>query len=184
MASIGFWDIETTGLKPQYHRFVSSAVARNLERDPWLVVDLIGQEREALITARDWLLSLDRVVSWGGNYFDVPFMNYRLMVHREPRLILPEHFDLKAWVKKTDPFGFMASKDRFFHGMEAHAQHVGIATKDTPFDEELWARAAKGDLDALRAVADHNVEDVITLRNLYDKMYEPVDERKRQVSLW
>ena len=184
MSSIGFFDVETTGLKPQQHRFLTCAIARNLEPDPWLVVNLADSEREALITARDWLLGLDKVVSWGGNYFDLPFMNYRLMVNDEERLSLPDHFDLKAWAKKNDPYGLMASPDRFNHGIEAHAQYAGIDAKATPFDPELWALAADGEVDALIQVAEHNKEDVITLRALYDTLIEPVDERKRQLPLF
>lgn len=184
MASIGFFDIETTGLKPQQHRFLTTAIARNLEPDPWLVVNLTGSEREALITARDWLEGLDRVVSWAGYAFDVPFMNYRLAVWNEPRMVLQEHFDLKAWAKRIDPYGLMRLPERWQHGLEAHCKYAGIPTKDTPFDEEVWSMAAGGDVESIIAVANHNVEDVISLRALYDKMYEPVDERKRQLALF
>jgi uncharacterized protein YprB with RNaseH-like and TPR domain len=185
MASIGFMDIETTGLKPQVSRFLTCAIAHDLCPDPWLVVNLADAERAALVTAREWLRGLDRIVTWGGNYFDLPFMNYRLAVHDEERLrIADKHFDLKAWAKKSDPYGFMASADRYFHGMEAHARQVGIPTKDTPFDHDLWESASDGDVDALVQVANHNVEDVITLRALYDKLIEPVDERKRQLALF
>jgi uncharacterized protein YprB with RNaseH-like and TPR domain len=76
VSSIGFFDIETTGLKPQQHRFLTAAIARNLEPDPWLVVNLSDSEAGALITTRDWLESLDRVVSWAGNAFDIPFMKH------------------------------------------------------------------------------------------------------------
>lgn len=184
MSSIGFFDIETTGLEPQRHRFLTTAIARNLEPSPWLVVNLESSEREALITARDWLQGLDRVVSWAGNSFDIPFMNYRLAVWNEPRLnIRDTHFDLKAWAKRVDPLGLFALPERWQHGLEAHAKALGIPTKDTPFDEEVWGLASEGDVDALIAVANHNVEDVVTLRSLYDKLYEPVDERKRQLSL-
>jgi uncharacterized protein YprB with RNaseH-like and TPR domain len=185
VSSIGFFDIETTGLKPQQHRFLTAAIARNLEPDPWLVVNLSDSEAGALITTRDWLESLDRVVSWAGNAFDIPFMNYRLVKLGERKLDIREtHFDLKAWAKRYDPLGLFALEAREHHGLEAHCKAVGIATKDTPFDEELWGRATEGDVDSLIAVAQHNVEDVISLRNLYDKLYEPVDERKRQLSLF
>lgn len=185
MASIGFFDIETTGLRPRQHRFLTTAIARNLERDPWLVVNREDAEAEALITARDWLEGLDQVVSWGGNYFDLPFMNYRLAVHGERRLdIRDTHFDMKAWCKRNDPLGLMALPERYYHGLEAHAKALGIPTKGTPFDEELWGLAADGDVDALISVANHNVEDVITTRAVYDRLVEPVDERKRQLSIF
>jgi uncharacterized protein YprB with RNaseH-like and TPR domain len=149
------------------------------------VVNLEDAEAEALITARDWLEGLDQVVSWAGNAFDIPFMNYRLAVVGERRLNIKDtHFDLKAWAKREDPLGLFALPERHHHGLEAHAKALGIPTKDTPFDEEVWGLAAEGDVDALIAVANHNVEDVITLRRLYDKLYEPVDERKRQLSLF
>jgi uncharacterized protein YprB with RNaseH-like and TPR domain len=184
VATIGFVDIETTGLKPQHHRFLTMAIARNLEPDPWLVVNVDDREIEALYTARTWLYQLDTVVTWGGNYFDLPFLNYRLAVHNMERIALPDHFDMKAWAKRVDPFGFMRSPERYLHGMEAHAKHVGIATKDTPFDPVVWGKASSGDVDALVEIANHNVEDVQTLRSLYDKLVEPVDERKRQLGLF
>lgn len=184
MASIGFFDIETTGLEPQRHRFLTTAIARNLEPTPWLVVNLVNSEREALITARDWLESLDRVVSWAGWAFDLPFMNYRLRVWNERKVVLNDHFDLKVWAKRVDPYGLMRLNERQHHGIEAHARVAGIAAKDTPYDPEVWALASEGDIDALIQVATHNVEDVVTLRALYDRLIEPVDERKRQVDLF
>lgn len=185
MPSIGFFDIETTGLYPQRHRFLTTAIARNLERDPWLVVNREDAELEALVTARDWLEELDQVVSWAGNAFDIPFINYRLAVHGERRLdIRDKHFDMKAWAKRNDPLGLFALPERHHHGLEAHAKALGIPTKDTPFDEEVWGLAAEGDVDALISVANHNVEDVITTRAVYDRLVEPVDERKRQLSIF
>lgn len=133
---------------------------------------------------KEWLESLDRVVSWGGNYFDVPFLNYRLLVHRVPRLNIQEHFDLKAWTKRHDPLGLFSLNSPYHRGLEAHANALNIPAKTTPLNEQVWEVAADGDVDAIIEVATHNVEDVITLRSVYDKLYEPVDERKRQLSLF
>lgn len=173
-SSIGFADIETTGLRPQQHRLLTMAVARDWNTDPWLVVNLADDERVSLLTTRDWLESLDCVVSWAGASFDIPFINFRLQMHGERKMTLRNHFDLKAFCQRFDPLGLMQSKNGYLHGMEAHAKALDIPTKATPFDREVWNAAAEGDIDAMVRVATHNTEDVITLRKLYERLIGPV----------
>jgi uncharacterized protein len=168
-------DIETSGLYPRQHRLLTSAVLFDHNTTPFSAINLYAKEREALLATKEWLERADRVVTWAGQSFDLPFLNYRLRRFNEDRITLQDHFDLKVWCKRNDPFGLMASSDRFFHGLEAHANAAGIPAKASPLDDGIWGRADRdGDPDAFIHIMSHNIEDVISTRSLYQHLIEDI----------
>jgi uncharacterized protein YprB with RNaseH-like and TPR domain len=57
----------------------------------------------------------------------------------------------------------------------------GITAKNFPLNEEVWLKSSIGDAKALKYIWTHNVEDVDSLKALYEKIIPFVDKGKRSI---
>jgi len=181
--SIGYFDLEASGLNGSFGRLFSAACA-HVDGEVWeaRIDDPKYHNRRhpsddyALSVAiRDHLLTHDILVSWNGKRgynskgrsgFDVPMLNARLMVpgHERQRVIgrYVKHIDLLKEIRKY---------------IELHSFRLVSVQEFLELTEEknsilprLWGRALDGDKEALDYICLHNRKDVLVLRLVFEEM--------------
>lgn len=181
--SIGYFDLEASGLNGSFGRLFSAACA-HVDGNVWeaRIDDPKYRNRKhpsddyALSVAiRDHLLAHDILVSWNGKRgynskgrsgFDVPMLNARLMVpgHPKQRVIgrYVKHIDLLKEIRKY---------------IELHSFRLVSVQEFLELTEEknsilprLWGRALDGDREALDYICLHNRKDVLVLRLVFEEM--------------
>jgi len=79
----------------------------------------------------------------------------------------------------TDMYDIVKSKLRLHaNRLENVCDFLGIPAKEHRLDAEMWLRAKLGDKKALDYVWKHNVEDVISLKAVYEKLERYSAKRK------
>lgn len=180
---VGFFDIETTGLKADYHYILSYAI-RSDDDDNLLGRVLTPEEIKGGIFDKDLLremcsdlLLFHRVVGHycGDNRFDLPFVRSRAVK-------LGYDFPLYKDVWVTDTWAILKQKFCLSSNRLASAcVHFGIPAKQHPITPDLWQAAGIGEKKALKYIWEHNVEDVDSTRLLYHKIAPYVANAKRSI---
>lgn len=181
--SIGYFDLEASGLNGSFGRLFSAACA-HVNGDVWeaRIDNPTYRNREhpsddfkLAVAIRDHLLAHDILVSWNGKRgynskgrsgFDVPMLNARLMVpgHPKERVIgrYVKHLDLLKEIRKY---------------IELHSFRLVSVQEFLELTEEknsilprLWGRALDGDREALDYICLHNRKDVLVLREVFEEM--------------
>ena len=181
--SIGYFDLEASGLNGSFGRLFSAACA-HVNGDVWeaRIDDPAYRNRahpsddfKLAVAIRDHLLEHDILVSWNGKRgynskgrsgFDVPMLNARLMVpgHERQRIIgrYVKHIDLLKEIRKY---------------IELHSFRLVSVQEFLELTEEknsilprLWGRALDGDKEALDYICLHNRKDVLVLRLVFEEM--------------
>ena len=155
-----YLDIETTGLSRRYHHItvIGIYLTRGVEEQ---LVQLVGDD----VTADNVLRALrrvDRVFTYNGSRFDLPFIEHRLGVSFDG---LFSHCDLMYDCWRRDLRG----------GLKAVERRLGITRETEGVDGleavRLWRRYAQhGDREALAALLKYNEEDVRNLRTLRERL--------------
>lgn len=176
---IGFFDIETSDLLADWGFLLSYCIKRQggsiIKRcitPKEVLSDKIRDKRLVQAFAVDVKLFDTLVVFYGkdtgGRYqrHDIPFMRTRF-----------EHWGHKGFPKQKeiaiiDIYDTCKSKFKLKRNSMQHVcNFLGISNKTTPHDFGVWQKARDGDKKALAAILKHNVEDVITTEELYDRVY-------------
>ena len=166
---IGFLDIETSNLHADFGIILSYCI-----KDSWS-----DKIYEAVISAKDVKRSgeedveivkkcikdmgkFDRLVTYYGKRFDIPFIRTRALVCKIP---FPEygtlvHTDLYDTVKHR----FRLHSNR----LEAACRTILGKTDKTHIDPKYWRGGLRGDPKSLRYILDHNRKDVLDLEKLYN----------------
>lgn len=174
---IGTWDIEATGLNASFGYLLCVGVkpiggkARVIRLDdfpeyrktPW-------DDRALAYAAKKELEKYDILVSYNGTRYDVPFLDTRLVEGG----IKP----LSADIKHADLYKTVKARLRMHSGRLAALTDF-LQTKDskTPLTPLVWRKAGAGDRSALDNVAKHNLYDLITLEECFNKMVGLMDIR-------
>lgn len=162
---IGVWDLETTALTGIMGRiltcsFVSlddEATVFRYDAKPWVGKNKIDDGK--LATAiRDQLETYHLIVGHNIRLFDIPLLNARLAKAGERPL--RTHFVMDTmWAARRMRIG--SSK------LDNLQKYFELSEAKTPLKWETWQLAAQGDKAALEEVIVHNVQDVLTTRELY-----------------
>ena len=167
--TIGYLDIETTGLKANVDIMLSWAI-KTRDKDE-VVSDVIKKSEvfngkydyrimESLIKA---LKKYDLIMTYYGTGFDVPFMRTRALDHDLP---FPKFRNLSH----KDIYYLVRSKLQLTRSsLKTATQFLGIDGK-TNLDPRIWRDARYGNKEALAYVLEHNVADVEILENLHKKI--------------
>ena len=81
--NICFFDIETTGLSREYHQiYLIGILFFNRESNDWtltqLLADSLSDEEDLLLSFTSMVKDFDRLVTYNGDSFDIPFVKKRL----------------------------------------------------------------------------------------------------------
>lgn len=105
--SLGFFDIETTGLSPEKCKIILAGLAipeGNTIRAIQLLAEDPSEEPILLKTLLDELDSLDMVVTYNGKHFDMPFVQKRCIRNKlHLNCELPYNLDLFEAVRHHSP---------------------------------------------------------------------------------
>jgi uncharacterized protein YprB with RNaseH-like and TPR domain len=168
---IGFLDCETNNLDSDFGILLSYAI-KEFESDTIYKGVLeksdtqsSAEEDKRLVgrCVKD-LLKFDRVITWYGKKFDLPFIRTRA-------LICGVDFPFYGGIKHNDIY-YIAKYRLKLHSnrLENVCRVLFGETQKTHIDARYWRGALRGDKTALAYILDHNIRDVMDLERVYLKL--------------
>lgn len=107
----------------------------------------------------------DRIVGYYSARFDVPFLRTRALYYN---LDFPIYHE----IHHTDLYDITKRKlNLHSKRLQVVADFFGIKAKGHPMNPSVWFKAMAGDVKALNWIMIHNIEDVNTTEELYNKIY-------------
>lgn len=173
--SVGFWDIESTGLNASYGRILCATVKpaggtavtfRNTDyssfkSQPW-------NDKSLVKDLRDELEKYVVLVSYNGQRFDVPIVNTRLMKYG----LKP----ISPAVKHCDLYFVTRYRMRLSSSsLESLLSHLALPEQKMKLSPDVWNRAGAGDREALELIAQRNVSDCVALEQAFDRLIPLLD---------
>ena len=170
---IGFFDIETSNLVADFGIVLSWAIKDSKSDKVYSSVltpqDIkkatFGSEDKRLV--RECLVNLqkfDRIVTYYGSRFDVPFIRARAL---STGLDFPNYGTLKH----TDLYFIIRGRVALSSKRLENACRVLLGHTDkTRIDSKYWRAGVRGDKKSLAYILEHNKFDVLDLEKLYNKM--------------
>jgi DNA polymerase elongation subunit (family B) len=126
----------------------------------------LEDDKKILQKLHQLLNEADVVVTQNGKAFDIKKINARFIINNMPPVSSFKHIDTKQVAKSK--FGFtsnsleyMSQKLNLKHKKSKHKRYPGF---------ELWKAVMAGDKSAWEEMRRYNIEDVLTLENLYNKL--------------
>lgn len=183
---VGFWDLEASGLKATFGGLYCGSVKElrgktrtfridegpGYSKHPW-------DDKWVCKKVRDELETYQVVVGYNsvGAYnkgFDLPFLNSRLVFHKE-RIVSSE-------VKHVDLYLVTRNKLQLHSNrLEALLDYLGTKTRKTPLRPEDWRRAAAGEKRAMDRIVAHNIPDVVALEEAFLRLIPFLDIQFRLI---
>jgi uncharacterized protein YprB with RNaseH-like and TPR domain len=136
----------------------------------------LQEERKALEWLRERLEGCDKLVTWYGSGFDIPFLLTRAVVHEVDLSLLAEvpMLDLCEWSRANLSFSS--------YSLESVARFLGISGR-RGFKEfrgpdilTLFKLVERGDSEAQERILEHCKEDLRVLKLIYERL-KPLVER-------
>lgn len=166
---IGFLDIEATSLNASFGYMLSYCIKRRggeVLKRPITPKDIRGKKYDKAL-CEQFLFDLrefDRLVTYYGSRYDVPFLRTRCLTHGLD-------FPPIGALFHTDLYYSVRGKLKLYRNrLEVACDQFGIPSKGHRLTPSVWHDAQTGDKKAIDYVLTHNVEDVESLEALYDKM--------------
>ena len=104
----------------------------------------------------------DAVVHYNGTKFDIPTLNKEFLLHG---------YNPPSPYKQVDLLRVVRSNFRFpSNKLDYVAQRLGLGKKHDHEGHELWVKCMNGDKDAWKRMEAYNIQDVVLLESLYDKL--------------
>jgi uncharacterized protein YprB with RNaseH-like and TPR domain len=167
--SIGIVDIETSNLKANWG-FVFSYCLKS--EDGALIKRILTAKeikdgiydkelmRQFCIDVRKF----DRLIGYYSARFDIPFLRTRALYHGLDFPIFKE-------IKHTDLYDITKRKlSLHSKRLQVVADFFGIKSKGHPMNPSVWFKAMAGDEKALKWIMIHNIEDVDTTLELWNRL--------------
>lgn len=111
-----------------------------------------------------WCLDVDPdvIVTFNGDYFDIPYINTRRLGAGNRTLPPARYID--HW--KTCRYNLRLHSN----GLDALATHLGVKHKKTRFEPSVWQRAMFGSKVDLDQIVHHCELDVLVLEECHDRV--------------
>lgn len=166
---IGYFDIESSNLSSDFGTVLCYAI----KHDKGVISNRLTTKeiKEGIYDKR--LLSdlckdlrkFDRIITWYGYKFDIPFVRSRAILHKL-------NFPLYKEVCHTDAYQKAKILIRTLHSkrLGVVAGFYGIKAKEHPLNPTVWLRCLSGDIDALEFVQTHCNEDVASLEKVWKRL--------------
>lgn len=166
---VGYLDIESSNLNASFGVILSYCIGDDngkiLKRvitpeeiksgvfDKYLLKDLVTD-----------ILKFDRIVTWYGAKFDIPFIRTRCLYHKIPFPVFGERMHTDAYLIAKHKLKMHSNR------LGAVAPFLGIPAKGHPLNPEVWLKALSGHKEALRFILTHNIEDIVSLRDTWHRI--------------
>jgi len=168
---IGFLDIEASGLRSTFGICLSYCIADENEKVVCENVVSTSEMKRGTFDKRLMqdcvrdLKKFDRLITWNGARFDIPFVRTRCMSHN---IEFPGYRELLH----NDALLIARIKMRTLHSkrLGAVCEFLEIPAKDHPLVPAIWLRALAGNVPALEFILQHNREDVISLAKVWKRL--------------
>lgn len=133
------------------------------------------QGHDAMVEAAHELLSeADHVVTYNGSNFDLPRLNSEFLIAGMGPPQPYHHTDLYLGVKKFRVLSKSMNHMLKLLDLDTKLEHKGFA---------LWTGVMDGDEECQAEMEEYNVQDVVVMADLYEKLYAWLDNVPNQ-SLW
>jgi len=162
------WDLETSSLNGDYGVILCSGFKVVGKGKPWVVsiadfpeyAKNPTNDKPLVRAIYDELVQADVILTWYGTYFDLPFINTRLLYHNLPTLPanIP-HID--GW--KTAKWKLKLRNNR----LNTVQDFLNLPTAKDAVRGPIWVKAIAGDENALRYIRTHCKKDVLVLEEAY-----------------
>lgn len=180
---VGYFDIETNGLKGNFHMILSWFIkergvekyhAYTLSKKDFAHSDKTKVDERCTQMLVHTLSQFDYIVTYYGTGFDLPFLRSRALFHNIP-------FPPYGSVKHIDVYYIVREKMSLHRkSLAAATEFLGIVGK-TPLSGTTWVAANLGDEKALSYVREHNKQDVIILEKLHDRLLPFIKGTRRSI---
>lgn len=171
---IGFWDIETTNLDADFGIMLAWNICEKGKVTFGDVITLhdidsaqAGDEDARIVASCvNALGQFDKIVTWYGQRFDMPFTRTRALICGVP-------FPYYGSISHQDIYFASRSKLKLSSNrLENVCRSVLDKTQKTRIEKRLWRAAGRGDAKALEYVSDHCKKDVLDLEKIYYKLID------------
>lgn len=166
---LGFMDIETSGfdtefgfvfsycIKEQNGKMLEYIVSKNeMDKDIY--------DKNLLKQFNKDVRKFDRIVTFYGSRFDVPFLRTRCIIQGI------YDFPIFSEIVHTDLYPSLKPKFKLRHKtLRKYCQIFKIGAKGHPMNPKQWLKALRGNKQALKWIIIHNREDVVSTEELYNK---------------
>lgn len=167
-----YFDIEASNLDADYGIMLSWAIkpsdGKKVIGDVLTPADVKrGTEDKRIVqTCIEELGKYDRVVTYYGTGFDLPFLRARA-------LIVGVDFPTFGTLKHKDIYYTIKSKFKLSsRRLENACRQLLGSTDKTRIDAKYWRNGVRGDAKSLKYIYEHNCYDVLDLEKLYDKVID------------
>lgn len=120
-------------------------------------------DKELLIPLWQLLDEADVIVTQNGKKFDEKKINARFIINKMPPPSSFRHVDTAQLARRR--FGFTSNKLEYLSD-KLCTKHKKLKHKQFP-GMELWVECLKGNMDAWEEMRLYNIEDILTLEELY-----------------
>ena len=169
---IGYFDIETSNLKANmgivYSYCIKDSKSDKIYERCITKKEILSKDIDKPVIKQmiEDLKKFDRIVTYYGTRFDIPFIRTRAMIHDLP---FPAYGDMIH----TDLYFIVRNKFQLTRNSLAVACAVLLGDSfKTMIDYTYWMRAMQGDEKALGYILEHNRYDVIDTERLYNKVID------------
>ena len=166
---IGYLDIEASNLNADFGFVLSYCIKVDGGE---IIKRLITPEeiwsgdfdKRLMIQLCEDIRQFDRVLTYYGARFDMPFLRTRCIFHK---LDFPQYQE----VKHTDVYDITKRKlNLHSKRLEVICDFFNIAAKEHKMKPAIWNRCGAGHQKSLDYVLTHNIEDVVSLEELYHRI--------------
>lgn len=164
---IAYLDIETTSRKASEGMVIAIGLLKDGEEPKVRFADSFEEERKALEWLQEELKGCERIITWFGSGFDIPFLMSRAALHNVDLSTLSETsmLDLFDWCRGHMLLSSykLESVARFFgiqRILEFHGGDVGA----------LFKLVRRGNLETRKLIVDHCKEDLLLLKRVYERL--------------
>jgi hypothetical protein len=124
--------------------------------------DIIVQEKKLLIDVSKRLLDCDVWLTHFGTWYDIPFVNTRLLYHKLPTL--PQYAHIDTW--RTARKALKLRNNRLI----TISEFLGTEDEKNAIKPEQWLRALGGHKPSLAYIIEHCRRDVLVLEEAYERL--------------
>jgi uncharacterized protein YprB with RNaseH-like and TPR domain len=169
--SIGFVDIEATGLRGDYNSTLIVSVKRYNTPPESFVVKQPGNDQKVVRDAKKCLEGLDCWVTFYGKGFDLPFLNTRLLRWRVDPIDKRPHVDL-YFTLKHNLLTARKSQAHLLRFLNTPEQKMDMSPED-------WNEVIANPEQALKKMRQRCESDVEGLQGLYNRTKHLIRDIKR-----